>query len=92
MDTKSLGLSDDLFGDFKLWVGDWHANFLGRNRVGGMLIPVWTEGFDSSEWHSRGVALMRRLQDERPDLEVRNGFDADIYPTDPFTHTPQMDA
>ena len=85
MDTKSLGLSDPLFREFEAWVTDWHENFVERNEVGGLWVPVWKEGFDSAEWRSHGVSLMHRLQDERPDLDVRNGFDSDVYPTDPVT-------
>lgn len=91
MDTESLGLSDDLLRDFEAWVGDWHENFVGREEVGGMRVPVWSEGFDSAGWRSHGVGLMRRLQEERPDLDVRNGFDSDVYPTDPVTRQPQSD-
>ena len=89
MDTQSLGLSNNLVSDFEAWVSDWHENFVGRNEAGGMWVPVWKEGFDSAEWRSQGVALIHRLQDERPDLDVRNGFDSDVYPTDPVTHEPQ---
>lgn len=91
VDTESLGLSDDLLRDFEAWVGDWHENFVGREEVGGMRVPVWSEGFDSAGWRSHGVGLMRRLQEERPDLDVRNGFDSDVYPTDPVTRQPQSD-
>ena len=91
VDTESLGLSDTLVGEFEAWVRDRNENFVGRNEVGGMVVPVWREGFDSAEWRSHGVALMHRLQEERPDLDVRNGFDSDVYPTDPVTHEPQSD-
>lgn len=89
--TESLGLSDNLVREFEAWVTDWHENFVGRNEVEGMKVPVWREGFDSATWRSHGVALMHRLQEERPDLDVRNGFDSDVYPTDPVTHKPQTD-
>lgn len=91
VDTRSLDLSGDLFGDFEIWVAEWHGNFVGREEKGGMLLPAWKEGFDSFEWHARGVALMHSLQVERPDLEVRNGFDADVYPSDPVTNEPVPD-
>lgn len=91
VETESLGLSDNLVREFEAWVADWHENFVERNEIGGMSVPVWKEGFDSARWRSHGVALMHRLQDERPDLDVRNGFDSDVYPTDPVTHKPQTD-
>jgi hypothetical protein len=91
VDTYSLGLSDNLVREFEAWVNDWHENFVDRNELEGMLVPVWREGFDSAKWRSQGVALMHRLQEERPDLNVRNGFDSDVYPTDPVTHEPQSD-
>lgn len=91
VETESLGLSDNLVREFEAWVTDWHENFVGRNEVGGMRVPVWREGFDSADWRSHGVVLMHRLQEERPDLDVRNGFDSDVYPTDPVTHKPQSD-
>lgn len=84
--TASLGLSDELVREFAAWVEDWHENFVGRDTSGEMWIPVWRKGFDSAQWRSDGVALMRRLQDERTDLDVRNGFDSDVYPTDPAAH------
>lgn len=70
---------------------DWRENFDESVLREGMLVPVWKEGFDSAKWRSHGVALMHRLQDERPDLDVRNVFDSDVYPTDPVTHEPQSD-
>lgn len=91
VDTQSLGLSDDLVTEFEAWVKGWKENFVGREKVGGMRVPVWSEGFDSAKWRSDGVELMHRLQEERPDLEVRNGFDSYVYPTDPFTREPQSD-
>lgn len=91
VETESLGLSDNLVREFEAWVRDWHDNFVHREKVGGTSVPVWREGFDSAMWRSHGVALMHRLQDERPDLDVRNGFDSDVYPTDPVTHEPQSD-
>lgn len=91
VNTQSLGLSDDLVTEFAAWVKDWKENFVGRERVGGMRVPVWSEGFDSADWRSHGISLMHRLQEERPDLEVRNGFDSDVYPTDPITHEPRYD-
>lgn len=84
--TASLGLSDELVREFAAWVDDWHENFVGRDTSGEMWVPVWRQGFDSAQWRSDGVALMRRLQDERTDLDVRNGFDSDVYPTDPAAH------
>lgn len=91
VETESLELSDTLVREFDAWVTDWHENFVGRNEVGGMSVPEWREGFDSAEWRSRGVILMQRLQKERPDLDVRNGFDSDVYPTDPVTNKVQSD-
>ena len=91
VETESLELSDTLVREFDAWVTDWHDNFVGREEVGGMRVPVWSEGFNSANWRSHGVALMHRLQEERPDLDVRNGFDSDVYPTDPVTHEPQSD-
>lgn len=91
VNTESLGLSDDLVRECEAWLTDWHENFLGRHLGEGMKVPAWREGFDSAGWRSRGVALMHRLQAERPDLDVRNGFDSDVYPTDQVTHKPQRD-
>lgn len=86
VETESLRLSDDLVGEFEAWVKDWHENFVRRAEKEGMRVPVWSEEFDSAKWRADGVALMRRLQKERPDLDVRNGFDSDVYPTDAITH------
>ena len=91
VETESLGLSDNLVKEFRAWVSEWHENFVERNEVRGMSVPVWKEGFDSAKWRSHGVALMHRLQEERPDLDVRNGFDSDVYPTDPVSHAVQSD-
>lgn len=91
VDMYSLGLSDILIKDFEAWVEEWHENFVERRTVGRVTVPFWWEGFDIAEWHSRGKALMRRLQEERPDLEVRNGFDSDVYLTEPVTRKPVLE-
>lgn len=83
--TESLGLSDDLVREFDAWVKDWQENYIALNRVEGIRFPVWKDGFDSAKWRSDGVVLMHRLQEERPDLDVRNGFDSYFYPTDAAT-------
>lgn len=83
--TESLGLSDDLVREFDAWVQDWQENYIAPNRVKGVRVPVWKDGFDTSKWRSDGVVLMHRLQEERPDLDVRNGFDSYFYPTDAVT-------
>lgn len=91
VDMQSLGLSDTLVTDLRVWLAAWKENYVGRNEVGGMLVPSWQDGFDSAEWRSQGVSLIHRLQNERPDLNVMNGFDMYAYPTDPVTHKPQSD-
>ena len=92
VETERIGISSDLVRDFEAWQSAWEGNFQDRiiNKKG-MIVPFWKEGFDSIKWRSHGVALMHRLQDERPDLDVRNGFDMYVYPTDPVTHEPQTD-
>ena len=92
VDTERVGLSSNLVRDFEAWQLAWKGNFHDRMlNDKGMIAPHWREGFDSANWRSQGVALMNRLQDERPDLDVRNGFDMYVYPTEPVTHEPQYD-
>lgn len=60
VDTASLGLSDSLIREFGQWAGLWEQQ---------------DDGFDRGQWQAIGVALTIRLQAQRPDLDVRAGFD-----------------
>lgn len=60
VDTATLGLSDSLVRELGQWARLWEQQ---------------DDDFDRGQWRAIGVALTIRLQAQRPDLDVRAGFD-----------------
>src|SRR5699024_5784400 len=60
VDTATLGLSDSLVRELGQWARLWEQQ---------------DDDFDRGQWRAVGVALTIRLQAQRPDLDVRAGFD-----------------